>query len=253
MSTDRVTAELPRDLWLTRDETCDLLGISARSLTNYVHRGLLRPRFARGRLAFEHDLYDPKEILSLLSRTSLARASLIMHGDKSAIDDFYVTPGTISQVEFRTRYGYVCKRVPCATCQLVHARGNGRVCPGGEASGTRYCVRRSDGSHVCSEIGAIGAWKTAHRLEQDRLAPILIARDALVEGRIVDAVLISNQLSHDLATPLRREIANAVGDLTGSAARRYACHTCGVVYSRWTPRCSKCLSLDVGIPAEYPP
>ena len=230
-------------LWLTHDETTGLLGISTKTLASYERRGLLHPR-----IAMHSPVYDPKEILSLLSRTSLARASLLVQGDgdKSAITDFYVAAGTISPVEFRMRYGYVCKRSPCVYCQHVHARGMGRSCKNDEASGTRYSVRRADGSRVCAEVSAIGAWKTSHQLESDRLAPILIARDALAEGRFIDAMMIAGQLSPDLAVPLRREIASTVDDLTNSTTKRYICGACDSVYVRWTPRCPRCLSLALG-------
>lgn len=43
--------------------------------------------------------------------------------------------------------------------------------------------------------------------------PILIARDALVEGRAIAARLIADPLSADLADPLRREIIRAAAEL----------------------------------------
>jgi len=62
---------------------------------------------------------------------------------------------------------------------------------------------------VCIETNALQAWKVAFQLEQDRLAPILIARDALAAGRILEAFQIVDPLSSNLAVPLRREITIA--------------------------------------------
>ena len=146
-------------------------------------------------------VYDPGE---------LAEVPLANRGC-SALDDFCIGPGVVTMPEFRRRYGYVCKRRRCVYCGHLHARAKGRACDGRNAadSGTRYYVYRADSSLVCDGDGAsaITAWKAALRIEADHLAPILIARDALAEGRLAEARQIADQLSADLGDPLRREIA----------------------------------------------
>ena len=187
--------------WLTLAEACGLLDVSAETIASLEQRGRLRPGRDR-RLTADGEryvtVYDPDE---------LAKVPLANRGC-SALDDFCIGPGVVTLPEFRRRYGYVCKRHKCVLCGRLHARGRGRACgSSGEASGTRYRVYRADASAVCDGASATTAWKAALRVEAERLAPILIARDALAEGRLAEARRIADQLSPDLAEPLRREIA----------------------------------------------
>ena len=187
--------------WWSLYEVSCLLNVSERTLAHYARLGLLHPRRV--------DCVSPRkdsftaylaiEIIALCRRNTelpdrKGRPHYHTHADlpehltprHAEILDRYVTPGVISLTEFRVRYGYQCKRF-----------------------GKRYRVRRADETTVCIETSAPQAWKTAHRLEQGRLAPILITRDAIAEGRILDAFQIVDQLSSDLAVPLRREITRA--------------------------------------------
>lgn len=214
--------------WLAHYEVPSLLDVSERTLAHYEHLGMLHPRRITHEDPYQRSyikktyhtitLYDILEVIDLCRRNSkLSRrsnyrrpAELPQHLKPlhATILDSYVTPGVITLIEFRVRYGYQCKRIACRHCQANHYDGPWGSCRNKD-SGTRYRVNRADGTIVCAELSALQAWKTAHRLEQGRLMPILVARDALVEGRVDDAMELANQLSSDLAVPLRREITNA--------------------------------------------
>jgi hypothetical protein len=187
--------------WWSLYEVSRLLDVSERTLAHYARLGLLHPRRVNC-VAPRKDTftaYNATEIIALCRRNGelpdrKGRPHYHTHADlpehlkplHAEILDRYVTPGVISLIEFRVRYGYRCKRF-----------------------GKRYRVRRADETTVCIESSAPQAWKVAHRMEQDRFAPILIARDAIATGRILEAFQIVDQLSSDLAVPLRREITRA--------------------------------------------
>ena len=285
-------------LWLSRLEIYDLLRVDKKILSNYEQLGVLHPRCVRridpypprGGICYGDGsdknpvyrtviMYDALEIIAIARRNerpdSHSQRGLRLLPQQlkpahAALLDFYVTPGSISQVEFRVRYGYRCKYVETR----VRHRQN------------RYRVTRADGTIVCEELSAQQAWKTAYQREQSRLAPILIARDAIAEGRLADALLIANQLDPDLEVPLRREVAHATEaskeDLEAAQttetsapaapaapvspaapaapaapaspvapaapaapanAARFVCRTCGQLRETWAPRCSNCFSL----------
>ena len=187
--------------WWSLYEVSCLLNVSERALAHYARLGLLHPRRVNCIAPYESvfTVYNATEIIALCRRNNKfpdrkgrphyhTRADLPeqLKPRHAEILDRYVTPGLISLTEFRVRYGYRCKRF-----------------------GKRYRVRRADETTVCIETSAPQAWKVAYRLEQGRLAPLLIARDAIAEGRILDAFTIVEQLSPDLAVPLRREITCA--------------------------------------------
>jgi hypothetical protein len=196
--------------WLRHHEVRRLLATDDQTITHYTHLGMLHPRSVSYPDPLEVrryygygpkpklctvEFYDVAEIIDVCRRNrdlprrgwrytvALPQHLKPLHAE---ILDRYVTPVTISLIEFRVRYGYQCKRF-----------------------GERYRVRRADETTVCIEASAPQAWKTAHRLEQDRFASILVARDAIAEGRILEALQIADQLSSDLAVPLRREITRA--------------------------------------------
>ncbi len=246
-------------LWLSRLEIYDLLRINEKILSNYEQLGALHPRHVRRvdpyprrrhSAGYWRDedpvyrtvaMYDALEIVALARRSargphrSLRLLPQQLKPAHAAILDSYVTPASISLVEFRVRYGYRCKYVEAR----VHHRYN------------RYRVTRADGATVCEELSAHQAWKTAYKREQVRLAPILIARDAIAEGRTADALLIADQLDPDLAVPLRREVARAVDLVAARTAKtasptnaeKFVCRACGQVHETWSPRCSSCASL----------
>lgn len=194
-------------LWLDDRAVCDLFNIDRKSLSNYEHLGALRPRhvkrvkrYGRGHSCHNYGdkipvygnvaMYDALEIVSLgrydacnWGRRYLPQQLKPRHAE---ILDAYVSPVAITLVEFRVRYGYRCKQF-----------------------GSRWRVTRADGTVVCSELSPQQAWKTALPLEKPRLDPILIARDAIEERRFVNARTIADQLTPDLAEPLRREIVSA--------------------------------------------
>jgi hypothetical protein len=196
-------------LWLSAHEVHELFGIDRKSLSNYEHLGKLRPRQVKcldyyktcekRRRTFDDQarvhcavtMYGALEIIGLSKYDAGIRHGNLylpqhLKSAHASILDAYVSPGIITLLEFRVRYGYRCKQFR-----------------------KRYRVTRADGTAVCSELGAGQAWKVAHQLEQGRLAPILIARDAIAEGRLAHATQIADQLTPDLAEPLRREIALA--------------------------------------------
>ena len=226
--------------WLLGRETAILLNVIEPALGNYEKLGALHPRrvFPRqpeqpARLAWEppsrHErpkavvLYDVIEVIDLC-RQNIGKAPRLVNGRKSStrlpqhlkpahgdLLDTLVTPVAITLLEFRVRYGYRCKRVPCIYCKDHHYAGSWGECRRDyNESGTRYCVQRADGTIVCKNIGSLGAWKMALQLEQDRLTPLLIARDAILERHFEAALKIAAELSSDLADPLRREIALAM-------------------------------------------
>jgi hypothetical protein len=203
-------------LWLSRLEIYDRLRINAKILSNYEQLGVLHPRHVRrvdpyaprrySASYYSEDpvyrtvvMYEAQEIIALARRSMQGQRSLHLLPQHlkpahAAILDSYVTPATITLIEFRVRYGYRCKYIEAR----VRHRQN------------RYRVTRADGARVCEESSAPQAWKTAYQREQSRLAPILIARDAIADGRTADALLIADQLDPDLAVPLRREVDAAL-------------------------------------------
>lgn len=188
--------------WLLSDEAARFLNISAKMLVEYERLGKLHPRY----VAFENAIareYDAKEIGELPRH---------VRGTTSESDRPYTIPGVITQLEFRVRYGYRCRREPCAYCQHPHGRGMGSQCKNDENSGTRYRVKRENGTTVAVALSSTQAWVKAYQHEQHRLASILIARDAIAERRFDDALQIAEQLDDDLSIPLRREIARARED-----------------------------------------
>jgi hypothetical protein len=187
--------------WWSLYEVPRLLNVSQRTLVHYVRLGILHPRLVSCVSPRESSftVYNAAEIITLCRRNSelpdrKGRPWYHTHADlpeqlkpsHAEILDHYVTPGVISLIEFRVRYGYQCKRF-----------------------GKRYRVRRADETTVCIETSAPQAWKVSYRLEQGRLAPVLVVREAIAAGRILEAFQIVDQLSSDLAVPLRREITRA--------------------------------------------
>lgn len=192
-------------MWLEH-HVGELLDVSEQTLLHYTRLGILHPhRFTyheeTDRYSYRKPeihrvvLYDTAEIAAvsrlnadLPRRGYRHTASLpqFIKPSHGAILDRYVMPGQITLLEFRARYGYRCKR-----------------------RGKSYLVNRADGKLVCSELSSTKAWIVAHRLEQDRLWPILVARDAITERRFDAALKIAEQLTDDLAAPLRREIDRA--------------------------------------------
>lgn len=214
--------------WLFYGEVMYLIDdVSERVLTHYKHLGLLHPRrytepadpdVYRWRREPPRvvELYDLAEIIDLCRRASkhpreydkrhpISRIPQHLSRQHATLLDAYVMPGLISLIEFRVRYGYRCRRVPCRYCKEDHYAGPWGECQKKD-SGTRYRVTRADGTRVCDDISAQRAWKEALQLEQTRFAPLLIARDAIAEQKFVRALQIADQLSPDLADPLRREI-----------------------------------------------
>jgi len=193
--------------WLRRHEACQLIDTNETTIGHYEQLGVLHPRhvtypdplhrtyYGEKQKLDTTTFYDIVEIIDIcrrnrgLPRRGWPHAIMLPEHLKplhAEILDRYVIPGLISLTEFRVRYGYQCKRFD-----------------------KRYRVRRADETTVCIETSAPQAWKVAHQLEQNRLAPILVARDAIVEGRVLEAFQIVDQLSSDLAVPLRREITRA--------------------------------------------
>jgi len=186
------------------DEAKRLRNVSAKVLAEYDRLGKLHPVH----VAFSNVLtraYDRKELAGFPRYTR----------DATNNEPSYLVPGVITQLEFRARYGYASRRTPCGRCQGFHSRGASRACANGHDSGTHYQILRADGTCASKEPSAKGAWEAAYSHEQQRFAPILIARDALAEGRAADAEKIAAQLTPDLADPLRREIADYLADQLG--------------------------------------
>jgi hypothetical protein len=204
----RVTDE--STTWLRHHEVRRLLKTDDQTIAHFASLGVLHPRKFSYTDHFEarrYYGYGPKPKLCTVAFYDVAEVidvcrrnrDLPRRGYRHAVDlpqhlkplhaeilDRYVTPGVISLTEFRIRYGYRCKRF-----------------------GKCYRVRRADETTVCIESSPLQAWKVAYQLEQERLAPILIARDAIAAGRILEAFQIVDQISSDLAVPLRREITRA--------------------------------------------
>ena len=193
--------------WLRRHEVCRLIDTNETTIGHYEQLGVLHPRhvtypdslhrpyYGEKQKLDTATFYDIVEIIDIcrrnrgLPRRGWPHAIMLPEHLKplhAEILDRYVVPGFISLTEFRVRYGYRCKRF-----------------------GKRYRIRRADATTVCIETSAPQAWKGAYQLEHARLEPILIARDAIAEGRILEACQIVDQLSADLAVPLRREITRA--------------------------------------------
>lgn len=197
--------------WLLSDEASTLLNVSAQTLVEYERLGVLHSLY----IAFDNALvpaYDPKEIGRLPRYDRSSHKAADGSFAPSRDDASCVVPGVITQLEFRVRYGYTCRREPCVYCRHIHSRGVGRTCKNGEDGGTSYHVRRFDGTNVAIELSAKKAWEQAQRSEQSRLAPILIARDAIAEECFDAAREIADQLDSDLGIPLLREIARAIED-----------------------------------------
>lgn len=194
--------------WLLCHEAYRLIDTDETTIKHFEQLGVLHPRHVTYPDPRHHPHYGEKQRLSTVTYYDLAETINICRRNlglprrrwghivtlpehlkplHAEILDRYVVSGVISLPEFRVRYGYQCKRF-------------------GEH---RYRVRRADETTVCIESSAPQAWKVAYQLEQGRLAPILIARDAIAAGRILEAFQIVDQLSSDLAVPLRREITLA--------------------------------------------
>lgn len=196
--------------WWSLYEVSGLLNVSVRTLAHYTRLDLLHPRRVNCIAPYKSffAVYNATEIIDLCRRNDqiINKKSWPLCGRwhdlpehlkplHAEILDHYVTPRVITLTEFRVRYSYQCKYF-----------------------GKRYHVRRADGTPVCIEMSASQAWKVAFRLEQSRFAPILLARDAIAAGRILEASQIVDQLGSDLAVPLRREITHATTCFSGNGS-----------------------------------